>query len=55
MDFIDFEAEVDNSDDDDSFISSDDYNNSVIDDVLDLSESICEHYVEDVEVNIDVF
>ena len=56
MDFIGFQAEVDNLDDDDSFISSDDYNNSFIDGVLDLSESVCEHYAfQHVEVNFDVF
>ena len=36
MDFIDTEAEVDNSDDDNSFISSDDDNNSFIDDALNI-------------------
>ena len=50
MDFIHFEAEVDNSDGDDSFI----YSNYQIDDALDISESVCEHYTfQYVEVNND--
>ena len=54
MDFIPFEAEVDNSDDDDSFIYSDDDNNSFNDDASDISESVCEHYAfQNPEVNID--
>ena len=55
MDFIVFEAEVSNSDDDDSFISlDDDGDNSFIDDPSDISESVCEHYAfQNVEVNID--
>ena len=54
MDFIDTEAEVDNSDDDNSFISSDDDDNSFIDDALNIQESVCEHYAfPNVEVNID--
>ena len=45
MDFIDFEVEIDNINDDEKeeFISSDD-DNSFIDDASDISESICEHY-----------
>ena len=55
MDFIDFEADVDHSDDGNSFISSDDDNNdSFIDDAFKISESVCEHYTfQNVEVNID--
>ena len=54
MDFIDFEAEVDNSDDNNSFIYSVDDNNSFINDASDISESVCEYYVfHNVEVNID--
>ena len=53
MDFIQLEAEVDNSDDDDSFIYSDDLDNSFIDDAWDTSESVCGHYAfPNVEVNI---
>ena len=48
------QAEVDNSNDDDSFIYSDDDNDSFIDDASDISESVCEHYAfQDIEVNID--
>ena len=55
MEFLVLEAEVDNSDYDNSFIYSDDDDNSLIDDALDISESICEHYAfQNVEVNIDV-
>ena len=54
MDFIDFEAEVDNSDDNNSFIYSVDDNNSFINDASDISESVCEYYAfHNVEVNID--
>ena len=55
MDFIVFEAEVSNSDDDDSFISlDDDGDNGFIDDPSDISESVCEHDAfQNVEVNID--
>ena len=54
MDFFVLEAEVDNSDDDDSFIYSDDDNNSFINDASDTSGSVCEHYAfHNVEVNID--
>ena len=55
MDFINFEAEVDNSDNDDSFIYSVDDNNNFIDDASsDISESVCDHYAfHNVQVNID--
>ena len=54
MEFLVLEAEVDNSDDDNSFIYQDDDDNSFIDDALDISESICEHYAfQNVAVNID--
>ena len=55
MDFIVFEVEVSNSDDDDSFISlDDDGDNSFIDDPSDILESVCEHYAfQNVGVNID--
>ena len=54
MDFLVLEGEVNNSDDDDSFIYSDDDNYSVIDDASDISESVCEHYAfQNVEVSID--
>ena len=45
MDFIDFEAEIDNINDDEKeeFISSDD-DDSFIDDASNIFESICEHY-----------
>ena len=50
MDFIHFEAEVDNSDGDDSFI----YSNDHIDDASDISESVCEHCTfQNAEVNND--
>ena len=42
------------SDDDDSFIYSDDDNYSFIDNASDISESVCEHYAfQNVEVSID--
>ena len=42
------------SDDDDSFIYSDDDNYSFIDGASDISESVCEHYAfQNVEVSID--
>ena len=44
MGFIHLEAEVDNSDDGNSFIYSDDDNNSFISDVSDILESVCGHY-----------
>ena len=54
MEFLVLEAEVDNSDHDNSFIYQDDDDNSFIDDALDISESICEHYAfQNVAVNID--
>ena len=54
MDFLVLEGEVNNSDDDDSFIYSDDDHYSVIDDASDISESVCEHYAfQNVELNID--
>ena len=54
MDFLVLEGEVNNSDDDDSFIYSDDDNYSVIDGASDISESVCEHYAfQNVELNID--
>ena len=54
MDFLVLEGEVNNSDDDDSFIYLDDDNYSVIDDASDISESVCEHYAfQNVELNID--
>ena len=50
MDFIHFEAEVDNSDGDDSFI----YSNDHIDGASDISESVCEHCTfQNAEVNND--
>ena len=52
MDFLVLKAEVDYSDHDDSFIYSDNDNNSFIDDASDISESVCEHYAfQNVEVN----
>ena len=54
MDFLVLEAEVNNSDDDDSFIYSVGDNYSLIDDASDISESVCEHYAfQNVELNID--
>ena len=54
MNLIHFEAEVDNSDDDESFIYSDNDDNNFIDDASDISESVCEHYTfQNVDVNID--
>ena len=54
MDFLVLEVEVNNSDDDGSFIYSDDDNYSFIDNASDISESVCEHYAfQNVEVNID--
>ena len=54
MDFLVLEAEVDNSDDNDSFIYSVDDNCSLIDDASDISESVCEHCAfQNVELNID--
>ena len=42
------------TDDDDSFIYSDDDNYSFIDGASDISESVCEHYAfQNVEVSID--
>ena len=42
------------TDDDDSFIYSDDDNYSFIDNASDISESVCEHYAfQNVEVSID--
>ena len=54
MDFLVLEAEVNNSDDNDSFIYSVDDNCSLIDDASDISESVCEHCAfQNVELNID--
>ena len=54
MDFLVLEVEVNNSDDDGSFIYSDDDNYSFIDNASNISESVCEHYAfQNVEVNID--
>ena len=41
MDFLVLEVEVNNSDDDGSFIYSDDDNYSFIDNASDISESVC--------------
>ena len=54
MDFLVLEAEVNNSDDNDSFIYSVDDNCSLIDDASDISESVYEHCAfQNVELNID--
>ena len=56
MDFINFEAKVDNIDDDEQehTLSDDDAEDSFIDDASDISESVCKLYAfQDVEVNPD--
>ena len=56
MDFINFEAEVDdiNDDEQEHTLSDDDDDDSFTDDVSDISESVCKNYgFQNVEVNFD--